>query len=110
MAYLTQLALLPLTLYAIYWKLAPVLTPFRFWWEAEYAEIPGLFVMTFAMGMLLTSIAVLSVTGVLNLLFLKAGALDELRDEKRLLWIPWVAAGVEVTAFVLAAGLAGLLN
>lgn len=69
-----------------------------------------MFVMTFALGVLLTAIAVLSLTGVLNLLFLKVGALDELRDEKRLFWLPWVTAGVEVSAFVIAAGLSGLFN
>ncbi|MEZ4461497.1 MAG: hypothetical protein R3E66_17610 [bacterium] len=102
LAYWTHLALLPLTLYGVYWQLAPVLTPYTYWWETDCGLGSGTFIMLLVVGVLLPALAVLGVTGIIHLLGVKALRADKVRGlsgQPLVIWGPWMAAAAEVAVF-----------
>jgi len=123
LACVAQVALASLTIYAVYWNLAPIFVPRNdLWWLTDCGLGSGFWLIFLLWVVLLPALAVLVITGTLHVYFTKRDPVDWnawlesdeeeppkilkwLNVRRRWPWAPWYLTFVDLFIFAMAYGI-----
>lgn len=125
-ASIAQLALASLTLYSVYWNLAPAFVPREnLWWLVDCGLGSGFWLVSLVLTVLLPALVILVITGAMHVYFSRDSVdwnawlqseeevppttMAWLNVRRRWLWAPWYLTIVDLVVFVVALEIGDIL-